>query len=65
MSPSTVPEASSRSIRFVFFYDSGFQPIDCDVARVLSILKKLQGLGTDVQIVDVTGLNDDERSRAR
>jgi len=53
----------TRSTRIVFYYDSSVQPKDCDVKRILDILKRLQELGVNVNILDTDGYGDEERTR--
>jgi len=54
----------TRSTRIVFYYDSSVQPKDCDVKRILDILKRLRGLEVNVKIVDMDGYSDEERTRS-
>ena len=41
---------------FVFYYDSGIQPVNCDLHRIIGTLTRLQELGVDVRIVDTKGI---------
>jgi len=50
MSIQLPEKRQTRSTRIVFYYDTGVQPKDCDVKRILDILKRLQELEVNVKI---------------
>jgi len=62
MSIQLPKSGQTRLTRIVFYYDSSVQPEDCDVKRILDILKRLQELGVNVKVVDTAGCSDEERT---
>jgi len=62
MSISPLEKRQVRLTQIVFYYDSTIQPLDCDVNRVLVMMRRLQELGVNVKIVDMAGRSDEERT---